>query len=62
MVMDLLWILPTIVVVGAMFDASLVAIYMYIAHPWIGILSTEEAPKPENEQEGEDTRFSKVSF
>ena len=50
LVMELFWILPTVVLVGAAVDAILVAIYMNFAHPWIKILK-----KPKNEQEGKDT-------
>ena len=48
LVMNLSWILPTVVIVGALLDAFFVGIYMNFAHPWVGILSTEE---PNNEQE-----------
>ena len=48
LVMKLSWILPTVVLVGALLDAMFVAVYMKFAHPWVGILSTEE---PNNEQE-----------
>ena len=49
LVMKLIWILPTIVLGGALVDAMFVAIYMNFAHPWIGILSSEQ-PKSNSEQ------------
>ena len=36
LVMNLSWILPTIVVIGALLDAFFVTVYMEFAHPWIG--------------------------
>ena len=36
LVMNLSWILPTIVVIGALLDALFVTVYMEFAHPWIG--------------------------
>ena len=42
MVTNLCWVLPLIVVVGALIDCLLVVIYMYKVHPWIGILSKEK--------------------
>ena len=37
----LLWLLPTVVAIHALVDATLVFIYLKFAHPWIGILKTE---------------------
>ena len=36
LVMNLSWILPTMVVIGALLDAFFVTVYMEFAHPWIG--------------------------
>ena len=52
LVMKLLWILPIVVLGGALVDAIFVAIYMNFAHPWIGILSSEQ-PKSNSEQKEE---------
>ena len=54
LVMKLLWIVPTLVLGGALVDAMFVAIYMNFAHPWIGILSSEQ-PKPNNGQKEESS-------
>ena len=35
------WLLPTVVAIHALVDATLVFIYLKFAHPWIGILKTE---------------------
>ena len=35
------WLLPTVVVIHALVDATLVFIYLKFAHPWVGILKTE---------------------
>ena len=37
----LLWLLPTVVAIHALVDATLVVIYLKFAHPWVGILKTE---------------------
>ena len=36
------WILPSVIITGALLDIILVFIYMRIAHPWKYILSDEE--------------------
>ena len=36
LVMNLSWILPTMVIIGALLDAFFVTVYMEFAHPWIG--------------------------
>ena len=36
LVMNLSWILLTMVVIGALLDAFFVTVYMEFAHPWIG--------------------------
>ena len=42
LVMLLSWLLPCILMAGAVIDAVLVVVYMKYAHPWIGILSKEK--------------------
>ena len=37
----LLWLLPTVVAIHALVDATLVFIYLKFAHPWVGILKTD---------------------
>ena len=55
MVTNLCWVLPLIVVVGALIDCLFVVIYMYKAHPWIGILSKEKPIEKEKaEKDVED--------
>jgi hypothetical protein len=55
MVTNLCWVLPLIVVVGALIDCLLVFIYMYKVHPWIGILSKEKSIEKEKaEKDVED--------
>ena len=43
LVMNLSWILPTIVVIGALLDALFVTVYMEFAHPWKDILAEHES-------------------
>ena len=43
MVMNLSWILPTMVVIGALLDAFFVTVYMEFAHPWNDILAEYES-------------------
>ena len=43
--MMLSWLLPCILVAGAVIDAVLVVVYMKYFHPWIGILSKENKIK-----------------
>lgn len=40
--MLLSWLLPCILIAGAVIDAGLVVVYMKYLHPWIGILSKEK--------------------
>ena len=55
MVTNLCWVLPLIVVVGALIDCLLVVVYMYKVHPWIGILSKEKPIEKEKaEKDVED--------
>ena len=42
LVMLLSWLLPCILMAGAVIDAVLVWVYMKYCHPWIGILSKEK--------------------
>ena len=42
LVKNLCWILPLVIFLGAILDSILVAIYMNFAHPWLGILKSEE--------------------
>ena len=47
----LMWLLPTIVLVGAAIDAILVVVYLKYAHPWKGILAKEKTgPEPSKMQ------------
>ena len=39
LVMNLSWILPTMVVIGALLDVFFVTVYMEFAHPWKDILA-----------------------
>ena len=39
LVMNLSWILPTLVVIGALLDAFFVTVYMEFAHPWKDIVA-----------------------
>ena len=43
LVMNLSWILPTMVVIGALLDALFVSVYMEFAHPWKDILAEYES-------------------
>ena len=43
LVMNLSWILPTMVVIGALLDALFVTVYMEFAHPWKDILAEYES-------------------
>ena len=45
LVMLLSWLLPCILMAGAVIDAVLVWVYMKYCHPWIGILSKEKKGK-----------------
>ena len=42
LVKNLSRILPLVIFLGAILDSILVAIYMNFAHPWLGILKSEE--------------------
>ena len=42
LVMNLSWILPTMVVIGALLDTFFVTVYMEFAHPWKDILAEYE--------------------
>ena len=63
MVTNLCWVLPLIVVVGALIDCLLVFIYMYKVHPWIDILSKEKPIEKEKaEKDVEDTLTERNSI
>ena len=49
LVKNLSWILPTVIISGALLDILLVFFYMRIAHPWKYILINEEDDKEVNE-------------
>ena len=49
LVKNLSWILPTVIISGALLDMLLVFFYMRIAHPWKYILSNEEHDTEVNE-------------
>ena len=48
-VKTLSWILPSVIITGALLDMILVFIYMRIAHPWKYILFDEEHDEEVNE-------------
>ena len=41
----LVWLLPTVVVTGALFDMACIIIYMKFAHPWVAILAKDKKIK-----------------
>ena len=43
------WILPSVIITGALLDMILVFVFMRIAHPWKYILSDEEPDADVNE-------------
>ena len=52
LVTTLLWALPLTIFLAALVDLALVLIFMNKAHPWIGILTVEEANEEAKEEEG----------
>ena len=48
-VTTLMWALPLTVTLGGLFDFSLVVVYMKYAHPWRGILITEDKLEAEKD-------------
>ena len=67
LVMLLSWLLPCILIAGAVIDAGLVVVYMKYLHPWIGILSKEKkieksVAKNENCSLNSRTKLTVFSF
>ena len=55
LVSRLMWLLPTIVVLGAVLDFALFYLFNTKFHPWAGILSqTQSKLEEENKKQGKD--------
>jgi len=60
-VTTLMWALPLTVTLGGLFDFSLVVVYMKYAHPWRGILITEDKLEAEDKLSQTDDQSERVA-
>ena len=58
----LMWLLPTIVILGALLDFALFYLFSTKFHPWAGILSelVEEVEENEDKEKDAENQKSKV--
>ena len=56
------WILPSVIITGALLDMIFVFVYMRIAHPWKYILSDEEPDAEVNESANNSPRDNESIF
>ena len=54
MVTTLLWSLPLAIFIASLLDVAFVFLYMFKAHPWIGLFTDEEAEKAKKQKKKEN--------